>query len=248
MINDETKRKLRELGLSEIITILEIQEKEPDTGIMPFDERLQYITDYLYQEKYNSKVKRLIKLSRFRLPNAEVHDIYYEDRGINKNAIIELSTCQFINNNTNVIFQGFTGSGKTFLSCAIGKQACKNQIRTRYIRLPDLISEFNETKMLTNSCSKLLRKYNNVNLLIIDEWLLDEISSDEQHFIFELIERRYDHTSTIFCTQYKVADWHDRLGGGVHADAIMDRIVHNAIWIESGTLNMRKHNSKKNSK
>ncbi len=84
----------------------------------------------------------------------------------------------------------------------------------------------------------------NTQVLIFDEWLLDDFTDEEQHFIFELVERRYDTTATIFCTQYKKEDWHSRLGGGVHADAIMDRIVHNAAWIYTGTLNMRQYLSK----
>ncbi|MDW7663246.1 MAG: ATP-binding protein, partial [Bacillota bacterium] len=86
---------------------------------------------------------------------------------------------------------------------------------------------------------KLLKKFTNYNVLILDEWLFDVLSEEEQHFIFELIERRHDNSSTIFCTQFKKPDWHQRLGGGVHADAIMDRIVHNAAWIYSGDINMR---------
>lgn len=76
-------------------------------------------------------------------------------------------------------------------------------------------------------------------------WLLDDLSEEEQHFLFELMERRHDGTSTIFCTQYRREDWHARLGGGVHADAIMDRIVHNAVWIETGNMNMREFYSKR---
>lgn len=244
MINDETRRKLREMNLGEVITILELQQRDSNCIAWPFDERFQRVIDYLYQEKYNSKIQRLIKLSKFRLPKAEVHDIYYNERGIDRDAILQLSTGQFVHSNTNVIFQGFTGSGKTFLACAIGKQACKQQIRTRYIRLPDLLVALDEGALVPKGRSKLLKKYCNYGLLIIDEWLLEDISDDEQHFLFELIERRHDCTSTIFCTQYRKEDWHARLGGGVHADAIMDRIVHNAIWIETGRMNMREHCAK----
>ena len=132
MINDETKRKLRELNLGEIISALELQQEDVNTVTLPFDERMQRIVDYLYQEKYNSKIQRLIKLSKFRLPKAEISGIYYQQRGIDRNTIQELATCQFIHRNTDVIFQGFTGSGKTYLACAIGKQACKQQI-TRFV-------------------------------------------------------------------------------------------------------------------
>ena len=241
MINDETRRKLRELNLGEIITILEIQQEDPATPTWTFDERFQRVVDYLYQEKYNSKIQRLIKLAKFRLPKAEIRGIHYNGRGIDQNAIQELSTAQFISSNTNVIFQGFTGSGKTFLACAIGKQACKQQIRTRYVRLPDLLVEHDEATLVPKGNSKLLKKYINYGLLIVDEWLLEDLSEDEQLFLFELIERRHDSSSTIFCTQYRKEDWHNRLGGGIHADAIMDRIVHNAVWIETGIMNMREY-------
>ena len=244
MINDETRRKLRELNLSEVISVLELQQNDINTVTLSFDERFQRIVDYLYQEKYNSKIQRLIKLSKFRVPKAEVNNIYYHERGINRNTIQELSSCQFIDGNMDVIFQGFTGSGKTYLACALGKQACKQQIRTRYIRLPDLLMEHDEATMIIQSNRKLLKKYCGYGLLIIDEWLHDDISEDEQHFIFELIERRHDSTSTIFCTQFRKEDWHARLGGGVHADAIMDRIVHNAVWIEAGNINMREYCAK----
>lgn len=244
MINDETKRKLRELNLTEIVTALEIQQRDVNYTTLSFDDRFQRMTDYLYQEKYNARIQRLMQMSKFRLPKSEVHDIYYDGRGLNRDAIQELSTSQFVNNKTNVIFQGFTGSGKTFLACALGKQACKQQIRTRYIRLPDLLVEHDEATLTLKSNTQLLKKYSSYGLLILDEWLFEDISEDEQHFLFELTERRHDFAPTIFCTQYRKEDWHARLGGGVHADAIMDRIVHNAVWIETGLMNMREYCAK----
>ncbi len=244
MINDETKRKLRELNLSELVTALEIQQGDVNSVTLPFDERFQRLTDYLYQEKYNARIQRLIQLSKFRLPKAEVHSIYYDGRGLNRDAIQSLSTAQFVHSRTNLIFQGFTGSGKTYLACALGKQACKQMLRTRYIRLPDLLVEHDEATLTLRSNTQLLKKYAGYGLLILDEWLFEDISEDEQHFLFELIERRHDSAPTIFCTQYRQEDWHSRLGGGVHADAIMDRIVHNALWIETGSMNMREYCAK----
>jgi DNA replication protein DnaC len=88
---------------------------------------------------------------------------------------------------------------------------------------------------------KFLRKYAAFTLLVIDEWLLDHPDESMRSMLLELLERRYDTTSTVFCTQYAKKDWHQRLGSGVHADAIMDRIVHNTIWIETGNTNMREH-------
>lgn len=180
MINEETKRKLRELNVGEMITILDLQQRDSQSALLSFDERFQQITDYLYQEKYNSKIHRLLKLSQLRLPRADVYDIFYTNRGIERSVIQELSTCQFINQHSNVIFQGFTGSGKTFLACALGKEACKHQIRTKYVRLPDLLVEHDEASLTLRSNTKLLKKYSRFELLILDEWLLEDISQQEE--------------------------------------------------------------------
>ena len=225
MINNETRRKLEELSLSEFIQALELQEKEPTYQTLSFEERLQLIVDYTYQEKYTNKVKRLSKMAKFRYPQA---------------CILSLSTCQFMNTNTNIIIDGFTGSGKTFLACALGKSACKLGYRTRYIRMPDLLQLHDEAATTVTGVSKLLKKFEGYTLLIIDEWLIDELSRQQEHFLFELVERRHTDKSTILCTQYRIEDWHARLGGSIHADAIIDRIVNNSVHIYAGELNMRK--------
>ena len=244
MLNDSTRRKLRELNLEEMIQLIDQQQKHAHTLHQTFEERFEAIIDFVHQEKYNKKVHGLIRRAKFRIPNADVSNIYYDQRNINRGQFQELSTCQFIEHNMNVIFAGFTGSGKTFCACALGKEACKRGIRTKYIRLPDLLVERDEATLVPKGLSKLLNKYANFDLLILDEWLLDSLSEEEIHFIFELTERRYDHSSTIYCTQFMKKDWHQRLGGGVHADAMMDRIVHNAVWFDTGDKNIREYEAK----
>lgn len=246
MINNESIRKLRQMDLSELVDHLEMQEIDNDTRYLSFDERLQLSIDHLYQEKYNTRVKGLIKRSKFRIQDAHFSSVYYEKRDIDRPTLQELATCSFINHRRNVIFQGFTGSGKTFLACALGREACKQEIRTRYIRLPDLLIERDEATLKSKGVTNLITKFSNYGLLIIDEWLLDDVSEEDLKFLFEIIERRYDSGSTIYCTQFRKTDWHKRLGGGVHADAIMDRIVHNAVWFDTGQLNMREQLAKTN--
>jgi len=244
MINEETKRKLCEMNLGDAVVALELQRHDNNYTALPFDERFQHLVDYLYQENYNKTAQRLIKTAQFRLPKAEMRGIHYSGRKLNKDALMELSTCQFIDSNKNVIIQGFTGSGKTYLACALGKQACKKKIRSKYVRLPDLLVEYSEAALVPKAKAKLLKRYNSHGLLIVDEWLLEDISEEEQHFLYELFERRHDLAPSIFCTQYRKEDWHNRLGGGVYADAIMDRIVHGAVWIETGSMNMREYCAK----
>ena len=134
---------------------------------------------------------------------------------------------------------GFTGSGKTHLACALGKEACRHLHRTRYIRMPDMLEMLNLAEQTNQSIANAITKLSNYHLLIVDEWLLDIPSDKEDKYLLEIFERRYDQWPTIFCSQYKTSEWHPRLGGGVIADAIMDRIVHNAVTINSGKMNMR---------
>jgi DNA replication protein DnaC len=245
MINDETKRKLRELNIGELIEAIELQYSDPVTVTLSFDERFQRLVDFLYQEKYNGKIQRLIKSARLRFPQADVHGIYYDGRAINRDVVTELSTCQFAHSSQSIVLQGYTGSGKTYLACALGKEACRQQIRTRYIRLPDLLMEYGDSKLIAGQEKKLIARYSKIPVLILDEWLMADISADELHFLFELTERRSDTTSTIFCTQYSKKDWIKKLGGGVYAEAIVDRYAYNTTWVETGKTNMREYCAKK---
>lgn len=243
MINDATIRKLRQLDLGHFVDALEMQEADAAARHFTFDERLQLATDYLYQEKFNQRVSGMIKRAKFRIAEASLNSVHYEHRDIDRSTLQDLGSCNYIRHKMNVVFQGFTGSGKTYLSCALGKEACKQEIRTRYIRLPDLLIERDEATLKNQGVSKLITKFTNYGLLILDEWLLDDLLEDDLKFLFELIERRHDAHSTIYCTQFRKGDWHQRLGGGIHADAIMDRIVHNAIWFDTGKMNMREFHS-----
>lgn len=240
MLNDETRRKLRLLNIGEIIDPFEAQEKDPRILSMDFDERFSMLVDSLYQEKFNSKVQRLIKSARLRIPKADVHDIlYHQDRPISRNLINELSAGHYINDARSIILQGFASTGKTYIACALAKEACKGLNRTRYIRVPDLLTEFEERSQEKGGKEKVLRKYAAFKVLVLDEWLIKDLTLEETQFLFELSERRFDTTSTIFCTLYKVEDWIPRLGGGTYAESITERYCHTAIRVETGSMNMR---------
>lgn len=124
------------------------------------------------------------------------------------------------------------------LACAIAKQACKNCMSALYVRMPDMLMDREERLVAGAAESKLLRKYARFKVLVIDEWLIDPLDPDQLRFVLELVERRSDTGSTVFCSQNRREDWRARLGGGAHADAIIDRIVHNAITLNMGEVNM----------
>jgi len=158
MLNEETKRKLRIMNMNPVIDIVDQQDSDVQTVALPFEQRFQRIVDFLYQDKYDEKVQRLIKSAHLRFPKADIHDIYYSPkRRINRDVMNELATCNYISANKNVILQGYTSSGKTYLACALGKEACRQHYRTRYIRIPDLFEEVHDKAAEVNGRNKLLR-------------------------------------------------------------------------------------------
>lgn len=209
---------------------------------MSFEQRISLIVDEAYSSFAHNKVEGLIRRAGLQYPEADLRRIdMVEQRGLNQDLLVSLATCGFIARHQNVVFQGFTGSGKSYLGCALAKQACQHRYRAHYIRMPDLEEAWANAQDRPQGTVKFLKKYAAFTVLVIDEWLLDHPDEPVRRMLLELLERRYDCTTTVFCTQYAKKDWHQRLGSGVHADAITDRIVHNTIWVDTGTHNMREH-------
>lgn len=130
MLNDETRRKLRLMNVGEFIDELEIQQQDPQTLALPFDDRFQLLTDGVYQRKYNDKVHRLIKTAKLRLPKSDIHDILYIDkRPLNRGIIADLASCRFVDESRSVVFQGYPSSGKTFLGVQWQKKPADNYIK-----------------------------------------------------------------------------------------------------------------------
>lgn len=239
MIDQETRRKMRIIGVPEALDIMDAMAADPSYANMGFDERVRVIVDYVAQEKENASVKRLLQRAHFRIANADVSGVVYDGRPLSRDTVNGLGTCQFVESATDVIVVGYTGTGKTFLACSIGRQACKHCLSTLYVRMPDLLMSREEDLAAGIPESKVLKKYARYKVLVVDEWLMDPLNPDQTRFFLELVDRRHDKSSTIWCSQYRVEDWHGRLGGGTHADAIMDRIVHNAVTLQTGEVNMR---------
>ncbi len=163
-----------------------------------------------------------------------------EARGIKRDTIVNLASMGFVSAATNLIITGATGAGKTYLSCVLGVEACKQTLRTCYIRMPDMLGHFQNHKDNLREQVRYRKRLGNYKVLIIDEWLNYKINERESKFIYELIEQRCGNSPTIFVGQYDVEDWHERLGGGTQADSIMDRIIHNSYAIPTTDNNLRK--------
>lgn len=162
MINDETKRKLRELNMSEIITGLELQQSEPDTLAWSFDDRIQRLVDFVYQEKYNSRIQRLIKSARLRFPQADMHGVYYDGRGLNKSLLKDLFQGQYIDCHQSIVLQKTTGSGKNILRVYLQSSSVLDKSKTElYVCLIFLWNmgttpSFRQRQLLTTMCIRPL--------------------------------------------------------------------------------------------
>lgn len=239
MLDPETRRKARELGIPGFLEAIDMMGGDSSYAALSFEEKTRVAIDYAYQESQNRLVGRLIKGAHLRFPQADISNIIYEGRPLERDTVNELGTAQFVANATDVILEGFTGTGKSYLACAIAKQACKHGLKTLYVRMPDMLA-YREEKMAAGwPEKKVLNKYASYKVLVIDEHLIDQPNTGQMHFLLELTERRYDNSSTIYCSQYPVDEWHRRMGGGARAESVMDRIVHNAVRIAMGETNMR---------
>ncbi|MCQ2540654.1 MAG: ATP-binding protein [Acetatifactor sp.] len=233
MTNQSTIDKLIEMRLTAMSDAFIIQKDDPRMKDISFEDRFGMLVDIEYNNRKSNSLKRLIKNAGFDQSDASIIDINYTSgRKLNRELINRLATCEYITEHRNLFITGATGSGKTYMACAFGMEACKQRYKTKYVRLPDLLLEL-ELARNEGAYKKVQAKYANPILLIIDEWLLLKPTETEQHDILELLHRRRKKSSTIFCSQYDPSGWYDQLGGDDSplAEAILDRIKHDAYKI-----------------
>jgi DNA replication protein DnaC len=228
MFNQMTIDKLNMMKLYGMALAFSEQIESTRYNELSFEERFGMIIDKEMTHRENKKLKNLLKKAKLRYPHACIEDIDFRvDRGLSREAIMALSRGDWIHKKQNVIITGATGAGKTYIACALGSSACRMGISTQYFRLPNLLEDLTIAKA-DGSYGKTLIRLAKVKLLIVDDWGFTTLNDKERRIFLDILEDRYDISSTIISSQLPVDNWHDSIADPTVADAICDRLIHNA--------------------
>jgi DNA replication protein DnaC len=231
--------KLLELRLPAFRQALREQEENPKYAELSFDERLVLLVDHECTQRHEKRVRRCIHTAGFPL-QATIEDLDLSPgRGLERRSVLELAQCSWITSHHNLIIVGPTGGGKSFLACAFGTAAARSGFTVRYLRTSRLLHSLSLSHQ-DGSYTNLLRSLARSSLLILDDWMRDEITVPGAQDLLEVLDDRFGHTSTIFASQVPVTDWHLRIPDATLADAMLDRIVHNALRLQLKGESQRK--------
>ena len=229
MLSEPTLEKLKSLRFDGMAAAWnEQQQKSPDLVSLSFDERFGLLVDAEWLHRQNKRLGRYLAEAKLRLGQACVEDIDYSARRqLDKGQVRTLATCRWIEEHQNLIVTGATGAGKTFIACALAQQACRKGYRALYRRAPRLFDEL-ALAQADGSYARLLARIARTDLLVLDDWGLVAIRDSERRHLLEIIDDRHGNRSTIIASQLPVEKWHDHIGDPTIADAVCDRLLHNA--------------------
>jgi DNA replication protein DnaC len=239
MLMEQTFEKLYHMKLNGMADAFKEQLEQQNMNDLTFEERFALIVDRQWTWKEDRRMKRLLTNAKLKI-NGCIEDIDYKtQRGLDKSLILRLSSCDWIKNANNLIITGPTGVGKTYIACAMANRACRMGFTAFYIRIPKLFQDLAIARG-DGSYPKIMKKLTKANVLVIDDLGLAPMSAQERRDLLEVVEDRHGFTSTIVAAQVPVDLWHENIRDHTIADAILDRLVHNAYKIILKGESMRK--------
>ena len=243
MLKHPTLDKLHTLKFTGMAAALADQITMPDIDDLSFDERLGLLVDREITERDNRRLSNRLRRAKLK-HQALLEDIDYQTpRGLDKGLIQSLAACQWVQEHLNVLITGPTGVGKTWLACALAHKACREGYTAQYIRLTRLLRELIIAKG-DGRYPKSLAQLAKVDVLILDDWGLMKLNAENRRDLLEVLEDRHGNRSTIATSQLPIDEWHGVIGDPTLADAILDRLVHNAYKINLRGESMRKQKAK----
>jgi len=239
MLNQQTVDRLHQMRLKGMAECFANQLKNPDINDLSFEERFGLVVEYEWTYRQNLLLSRLLKKARLRLP-ACMEDIDYQNpRGLDKGFFKSLATCQWVKFHQNVLLTGPTGVGKTFVACALANAACRQGFSARYYRTPRLLTDLAIARG-DGSYHRLLGRIAKIDVLVLDDWGLAPFTDIQGRDLLEVIDDRSQVRSTVIASQLPLDHWHAALSDPTLADAVLDRLVHNAHKIVMKGESMRK--------
>lgn len=228
MLNEQTLEKLQALRLVAMATAWEAQNQSAETMALSFDERLGLLVDAEWLSRENKRVARSLKEAKLRLGQACIEGIDYPPRReLDKAVIRQLASCEWVRQHQAVVITGATGVGKTYVACALAQQACRKGHRAMYRRASRLLDELRLARA-DGSYARLLGRLARVDVLVIDDFALAPMTESERTDLLEVLEDRHELRSTIITSQLAPSNWHAYLAEPTLADAICDRVLHQA--------------------
>ena len=239
MLTHPTLDKIERLRLAGMAKALSEQMQNNEIGSLTFEERLGLLIDRELTERENRRLTTRLRVARLR-HQASIEDLDFRgSRGMDKSLVMSLSANQWISDHQNLLITGPTGVGKSYLACAVGHKACRDGHMVLYQRLPRILHDLAIARH-DGRYKKLMAALLRTDLLILDDFGIVPVTQEGLRDMLEILEDRYDRRSTIVTSQVPVKRWHESLADPTMADAILDRLVHNAHKIELKGESMRK--------
>ncbi len=243
MLHHPTLEKLQTLRLSGMHKALTEQLNMPDIDSLSFEERLWLLAEREMTEREDRRLKTRLRQAKLK-HHACIEDIDYRSaRGLDKALILQLAGCRWIHEGLNLILNGPTGVGKTWIACALAHKACQEGYSALYLRLPRLFEELTLAHG-DGRFPKLMTTFARTDLIVLDDWGLAKLTAEQRRDLLELLDDRHPKRSTIVTSQIPVDHWHEIIGDPTLADAILDRLIHNAYRVNLKGESMRKRRAK----
>lgn len=239
MLTEHTIDKMQHMKLHAMAEAFSAQLASHDYAELSFEERLGLLIDTEHTARENRKLARRLRSAKMRYP-ACLEDIDFKaPRRLERHQLLALGTGAWLTEHHNLVILGPTGIGKSFIACALVERACRRGFSAHYVRSTRLLDELSVSRV-DGSYPRLLARLAKFDLLAIDDWLLAPLNAQARQLLMEVIEERAERASTLIASQLPIKDWHGAIGDPNHADAICDRLLHNAHRIEMSGPSMRK--------
>lgn len=242
MLTHPLIEKLNDLKFDGMKAALAEQLQQQDIDQLPFDDRLHLLLDRELTKRHERRLQQ--RLSKAKLKHtACIEQIDFKtSRGLNRQLILSLADCKWIKSHLNILLVGATGTGKTYLACALAHKACLEGFTAAYLRLPRLFQDLTVAKG-DGRYTRLMQQLAKLDVLILDDWGLSPFNADQCRDLLEILDDRHKLRSTIVTSQLPIKHWYQTLGEPTLADAILDRLVHNAHKIQLKGDSLRKESA-----